>query len=145
MAKSNLLITNHESLITKEKGIKLILLYVGVGGFFGAISRYLIAGFVQKSFDTLFPIGTLSVNVLGSFIIGFMAMYFSEVIAPEYKALIITGFLGALTTFSTFSLENVNMLQDGDYLRVGLNITLNVIFTICATILAIIIFRKIYS
>lgn len=125
--------------------MNLIFLYVGIGGFFGAISRYLIAGFVQKSFDTLFPVGTLSVNVLGSFIIGFMAMYFSQVVAPEYKALVITGFLGALTTFSTFSLENVNMLQDGDYLRVGINITLNIIFTISATILAIIIFKKIYT
>ena len=125
--------------------MKLIFLYVGIGGFFGAISRYLIAGFVQKSFDTLFPVGTLSVNVLGSFIIGFMAMYFSQVVAPEYKALVITGFLGALTTFSTFSLENVNMLQDGDYLRVGINIALNIIFTISATILAIIIFKKIYT
>ena len=125
--------------------MNLILLYVGIGGFFGAISRYLIAGFVQKSFDTLFPVGTLSVNVLGSFIIGFMAMYFSQVVAPEYKALVITGFLGALTTFSTFSLENVNMLQDGDYLRVGINIALNIIFTISATIIAIMIFKKIYT
>ena len=123
----------------------MILLYVGIGGFFGAISRHLIAGFVQKSFDTLFPIGTLSVNVLGSFIIGFMAMYFSQVVAPEYKALVITGFLGALTTFSTFSLENVNMLQDGDYLRVGLNIALNITLTISATMLAIIVFKKIYT
>ncbi len=123
----------------------MILLYVGIGGFFGAISRYLIAGFVQKSFDTLFPVGTLSVNVLGSFIIGFMAMYFSQVVAPEYKALVITGFLGALTTFSTFSLENVNMLQSGEYYRVLLNIALNIFFTISATILAMIIFRKIYS
>ncbi len=123
----------------------MILLYVGIGGFFGAISRYLIASFVQKSFDTLFPIGTLSVNVLGSFIIGFMAMYFSQVVAPEYKALVITGFLGALTTFSTFSLENVNMLQSGEYYRVLLNIALNIFFTISATILAMMMFRKIYS
>jgi CrcB protein len=123
----------------------MILLYIGIGGFFGAISRYLIAGFVQKTFDTLFPVGTLSVNVLGSFIIGFMAMYFSQVIAPEYKALVITGFLGALTTFSTFSLENVNMIQDGNYLKVAVNITLNVVLTLSATISAIALFRKIYT
>ncbi len=123
----------------------IILLYVGAGGFLGAISRFLIAGFVQKSFGTLFPIGTLTVNVLGSFIIGFAAMFFSQVVQPEYKALVITGFLGALTTFSTFSLENVNMLQDGDYLHVAINITLNVVLTISATLTAIVLFKKIYS
>ncbi len=122
----------------------MLLLYIGFGGFFGAISRYLIAGYVQKSFGILFPVGTLSVNVLGSFIIGFMAMYFSEVIAPEYKAFVITGFLGALTTFSTFSLENVNMIQDGDFLKVGLNIALNITLTLFATFLAIMLFRKLY-
>jgi len=123
----------------------VILLYVGIGGFFGAISRYLIAGFVQKSFGSMFPVGTLSVNVIGSFIIGFMAMYFSQVVEPEYKALVITGFLGALTTFSTFSLENINMLQDGNYIKVVLNITLNIVLTLSATVSAIAIFRKIYT
>ncbi len=123
----------------------IVLFYIGIGGFLGAISRFLLSGFIQKSFNTFFPIGTLSVNVVGSFIIGFMAMYFENVIEPEYKALIITGFLGALTTFSTFSLENTNMLLDGEYSKVILNILLNVVLTISSTLLAIIIFRKLYS
>ncbi len=122
-----------------------LLIYIGMGGFLGAISRFLIAGYVQKNFVTFFPIGTLSVNVLGSFIIGFMAMYFENIVQPEYKALVITGFLGALTTFSTFSLENTNMLLDGEYFKVSLNILLNVILTISSTILAIMIFKKLYS
>ena len=121
-----------------------LIFYVGVGGFFGAISRFLLAGYVQKSFATLFPVGTLSVNVLGSFIIGFMAMYFEQTVAPEYKALVITGFLGALTTFSTFSLENINMLQDGNYTSVLINIFLNVTLTLTATFSAIMLFKKIY-
>jgi len=123
----------------------MILLYIGAGGFLGAISRFLIAGYVQRLSGTLFPVGTLSVNVLGSFIIGFMAMFFSQVVEPEYKALVITGFLGALTTFSTFSLENINLLQDGEFLKAGINITLNVILTLTATTLGIIIFKKIYT
>lgn len=123
----------------------ITLLYIGFGGFFGAISRFLIANFVQKSAGDFFPFGTLSVNVLGSFIIGFAAMFFSQVIDPEYKAFIITGFLGALTTFSTFSLENVTMLQDGDYLKVAINILLNIFLTLLATISAVIIFKKIYT
>ncbi len=121
-----------------------LIFYVGAGGFLGAISRFLLAGFVQKAYGGFFPLGTLSVNVLGSFIIGFMAMYFEQTVAPEYKALIITGFLGALTTFSTFSLENINMLQDGNYTTVFLNIFLNIILTLTATFSAIILFKKIY-
>ncbi len=123
----------------------LLLLYIGTGGFLGAISRFLLAGLVQKSFLTFFPIGTLTVNVLGSFIIGFMAIYFENSVQPEYKALVITGFLGALTTFSTFSLENTNMLLDGEYFKVSVNILLNVILTISSTIIAIMIFKKLYS
>lgn len=123
----------------------VIFLYIGIGGFFGAISRFLLAGFVQKVSGSLFPFGTLSVNIVGSFIIGFAAMYFENVIAPEYKAMLMTGFLGALTTFSTFSLENVNMLQDGDYARATLNILANVIFSISATVAAVYIFKKLYS
>ncbi len=123
----------------------MILFYIGAGGFLGAISRFLIAGYVQRLSGSLFPVGTLSVNVLGSFIIGFMAMFFSQVVEPEYKALVITGFLGALTTFSTFSLENINLLQDGEFLKAGINITLNVVLTLTATTLGIIIFKKIYT
>ncbi|MCF6172773.1 MAG: fluoride efflux transporter CrcB [Campylobacteraceae bacterium] len=122
-----------------------LLLYIGFGGFFGAISRFLISNFMQRQFTMLFPIGTLSVNIIGSFIIGFMAMFFQNVIEPQYRAFVMTGFLGALTTFSTFSLENVNMLQDGDYGRVALNITLNVALTLASTIFAIILFKKIYT
>jgi CrcB protein len=122
-----------------------LLFFIGAGGFFGAISRYLIATNTQKMFDTFFPIGTLTVNVLGSFIIGFAAMFFAQTVEPEYKAFVITGFLGALTTFSTFSLENVTMLQDGEITKVALNIFLNITLTLTATLLAIMLFKKLYA
>jgi len=123
----------------------LLLLAVGSGGFVGAILRFLISGWVQKLSPTLFPIGTLSVNVLGSFIIGFMALYFESVVAPHQKALVITGMLGALTTFSTFSLETLTMLQGGLWGRVTLNITLNVILCITATMLGMMLFKRLYG
>ena len=69
-----------------------LLLFVGAGGFFGAISRFLIATYVQKLSGSFFPYGTLTVNVLGSFIIGFAAMFFAQTVQPEYKAFVITGF-----------------------------------------------------
>jgi len=122
-----------------------LLLFIGAGGFFGAISRFLIATNVQKLSGSFFPYGTLTVNVLGSFIIGFAAMFFAQNVQPEYKAFVITGFLGALTTFSTFSLENVNMLQDGEFTSFGINIFLNVTLTISATIMAVMLFKKLYA
>lgn len=123
----------------------IVLLIIGMGGFLGAISRFLIASYVQNASGSLFPVGTLAVNVLGSFIIGFAAMFFAQVVEPEYKAFVITGFLGALTTFSTFSWENVTMLQDGDYVKVALNIFLNVSLTLSATLMAVMLFKKIYG
>ncbi|WP_457749903.1 fluoride efflux transporter CrcB [Sulfurimonas sp.] len=122
-----------------------LLLFIGAGGFFGAISRFLLATGIQKFSNSFFPIGTLSVNILGSFIIGFAAMYFAQTAQPEYKAFVITGFLGALTTFSTFSLENVNMLQDGEFTSFVINIFLNVTLTLTATIIAVTLFKKLYT
>ncbi|WP_200763565.1 fluoride efflux transporter CrcB [Nitrosophilus alvini] len=122
-----------------------IILAVGIGGFFGAISRFVLSTWIQKLSGSFFPFGTLSVNILGSFIIGFLAMYFENVISPTQKALVITGFLGALTTFSTFSFETVMMLQSSMYSRALWNILLNVTFCIAATVAGIIIFKKIYG
>ena len=121
------------------------VLAVGIGGFFGAISRYLLATWVQKLSSSFFPIGTLSVNVIGSFLIGLLYLYFSHTINPTLKAMLITGFLGALTTFSTFSLETLLLLQEGLYLKAGLNILLNITLTISSTFAAIIIFKKLYG
>jgi len=122
-----------------------LLLAIGAGGFVGAILRFLISGWVQKFSHTLFPIGTLSVNVLGSFIIGFMVLYFESLVAPHQKALVITGMLGALTTFSTFSLETVTMLQSGLWGRVVTNITLNVVLCVIATMVGMMLFKRIYG
>ncbi|WP_236579196.1 fluoride efflux transporter CrcB [Hydrogenimonas urashimensis] len=122
-----------------------IILAVGTGGFVGAILRFLISTWVQKLSPLLFPMGTLSVNVLGSFVIGFLALYFENIVAPHQKALLVTGMLGALTTFSTFSLETVSMLQDGLWGRAAANVTLNALLCITATIVGMIVFKKIYG
>ena len=123
----------------------LLLLAVGTGGFIGAILRFLISGWVQKSAGGFFPVGTLSVNVLGSLVIGFMALYFESVVAPHQKAIVITGMLGALTTFSTFSLETVMMLQGGLWGRAAANVTLNAFLCVIATLLGMMIFRRLYG
>ena len=107
-----------------------ILFIVGVGGFFGAISRYLIAGWVQDLSQSVhFPYGTLAVNVIGSFLLGFLVRYafIHNVFSPEIRLLIFIGFLGAFTTFSTFSNETFNMLADGAMTPALMNITANVL------------------
>ena len=122
-----------------------ILLAVGTGGFFGAISRFALSGWIQKLTGASFPYGTLTVNVLGSFVIGFLLLFFEQSVAPQQKALIMTGFLGALTTFSTFSLETVLMLQEHFYLKALSNLSLNVLFCVGATLLGMMLFRRIYG
>ncbi len=123
----------------------LLLLAVGTGGFLGALSRFLLATGVQKLTGSAFPYGTLTVNVLGSFIIGFFFFYFEQTIAPNQKALLMTGFLGALTTFSTFSLETVLMLQNGLYLKAFGNVSVNALLCLTATMLGMMVFRKLYG
>jgi len=122
----------------------LIFLYIGIGGFIGAVLRFIISGWVQRIFGSFFPYGTLSVNVLGSLLIGFLVMLFEDMISPEWKALAITGLLGALTTFSTFSYETVVMLQEGIFLKALFNVALNVILCLFATLFGISLYVKVF-
>ncbi|BDM64424.1 putative fluoride ion transporter CrcB [Shewanella sp. NFH-SH190041] len=102
------------------------ILFVAMGGAAGAVCRYLISIFMIQVLGTGFPFGTLLVNVLGSFIMGVVyALGQVSHLSPELKAMIGVGFLGALTTFSTFSNETMLLLQDGEWLKAGLNVVLN--------------------
>ena len=123
-----------------------IIFAVGIGGFIGAILRFTISGFIQNSTAILFPFGTLFVNVLGSFLIGFMFLYFQEInLSAHQKALIITGLFGALTTFSTFSLETLLMMQENLWTKALSNIGLNIILCLIATYLGMMLFKKVYG
>ena len=97
----------------------LIIFAVAVGGAFGSIFRYLFSKFIQNKTGIDFPFGTLIINVSGSFLIGLSFSLLVERISasPEVRALIITGFLGGFTTFSTFSYESYNLLIDGENLK----------------------------
>ena len=99
----------------------LRLLVVGMGGFFGAILRYLIAIWLLPWTERSgFPLGTFVANMVGCLLIGLLTGWFlARDTTPEVRLLVMTGFLGALTTFSTFSLESLLLLQ-GERPGVGL-------------------------
>lgn len=111
-----------------------ILSFIAIGGAFGACSRYLISELCVSIFGKGFPYGTLTVNVVGSFIMGILAAALQGQLLPTepWRQIIGLGFLGALTTFSTFSMDNVLLMQQGAFLKMGINVSLNVILSISA-------------
>ena len=112
-----------------------LLWYVGVGAFVGGISRYLLAGFVQQRAGADFPVGTLVINVTGSLVLGFIMRIALQTgaVSPEIRALLTTGFCGGYTTFSTFSYETAQLVEDGEYARaaiyVGSSVAVALLFT----------------
>jgi CrcB protein len=105
------------------------LLFVGVGGFFGAIARFAVTKFVQSWANDTLPYGTLTVNILGCLLLGFLMQIFleREFLSVNARLLVTTGFLGALTTFSTFSYETYILFNEQSFLYAGLNILLNLV------------------
>lgn len=103
-------------------------LIVGIGGFFGAISRYAIALWIGQKWGRNFPLGTFVVNISGSFLIGLLMTIFAErlIVNPQWRLLLIVGFLGAYTTFSTFEYETGKLLKDGEWLIASMNVVLSV-------------------
>ena len=96
---------------------------IGVGGAIGAILRFVISGIAYNLLGQNFPWGTLVVNMIGCLLIGLFSQLFEEIaISPNLRVLILVGGLGAFTTFSTYALENVNLLRDGQFSIAFLNI-----------------------
>jgi CrcB protein len=111
-----------------------ILGFIALGGAFGACSRYLVSEMCVLLFGRGFPYGTLLVNVVGSFCMGLLVAAFESEMLPSipWRQIVGLGFLGALTTFSTFSMDNVLLIQQGAFLKMGLNVLLNVVISIAA-------------
>lgn len=94
------------------------LLLIGFGGFLGSISRFLITLGVNRMFQTILPIGTLAVNVLGCFLIGIIYSLAEQknILSPELRIFLSVGFCGGFTTFSSFMFEEFSLIKTGDFL-----------------------------
>ncbi|MBU3014520.1 CrcB family protein [Poseidonibacter lekithochrous] len=108
------------------------ILAIGAGGFLGAIARAYSVHFSNKYIPLDFPMGVLLVNIIGSFIIGILFAYFTHfTVSDTLKAFLTTGFLGALTTYSTFAIESYLLFGTSIYLAIT-NMVLNLFGTILA-------------
>jgi CrcB protein len=116
-----------------------IALAVAVCGGFGCLSRYYISGWVYALLGRDFPYGTFVVNILGAFIIGLLMEFGirSALIPPTLRMGITVGFLGGLTTFSTFSYETFRLLEEGNFIIASINVILSVLVCLFFTWLGI--------
>ena len=122
--------------------------YVAIGGACGACLRFFISQLVLNMLGKGFPYATLAVNILGSLLMGVLYGFLEHgtLELTIHRTLIGIGFLGALTTFSTFSLDSLLLIQQGDFIKAGMNIVLNVVFCILAAAFGMyLITHKYYS
>ncbi len=112
-----------------------IILIIGTGSFFGGISRYLTARFVQNAVISAYPFGTFVVNILGCFLIGvlFGISERGNNMSEEWRMFLTVGFCGGFTTFSAFANENMALLRDGNIFYFALYVGLSVFLGILAT------------
>ena len=111
-----------------------------LGGALGAVSRYYISNLVYDWLGRDFPYGTLTVNIIGSFLMGLLTVIIMQKghIDPAIKLGLLVGFLGALTTFSTFSLDTLALIQEGAVVRTLINVLISVIVCVFAVWLGMI-------
>ncbi len=121
------------------------LLLIALGGAVGSMFRYLISTATYKLIGRDFPYGTLSVNALGCFLIGLLFILLLDRFddfSDQLRSLLIIGFLGGFTTFSSFSIETINLLENGELYRSLLNIIISIILCLGLTWLGILLGRQ---
>jgi CrcB protein len=120
------------------------LIFIAAGGAFGAVLRYGASVGVYSLLGRGFPYGTLFVNVSGSLLMGVLSVIMLERfdIDPEWRAAVLVGVLGSFTTFSTFSFETLNLLEQGEVMRAMANIVLSVFVCLFAVWFGVLIGRQ---
>lgn len=122
-----------------------VLIFIAMGGAIGAVLRYGASLSVYSLMGRGFPYGTLFVNVTGSLLMGLLGVMMLERFntGPEWRAAVLVGVLGSFTTFSTFSIETLNLLEQGDVMRAVANIVLSVLVCLAAVWFGVLIGRQI--
>ena len=112
----------------------LQVIAIAGGGALGALLRFWVSTGVYQWLGRGFPWGTAAVNIIGSFLMGFLFVLFLErmMVPGEIRAAVLVGLLGAFTTFSTFSIETLNLIEQADYLKALLNAVAGVVLCILA-------------
>ena len=120
------------------------ILSIAAGGAIGAVMRYWVSTGVYSLLGRGFPYGTLAVNVIGSLLMGFLYVLLLErmTLSPELRAALLVGVLGAFTTFSTFSIETLNLIEQADFVKAGLNVLISVVACVGAAWVGLIIGRQ---
>ena len=121
------------------------LLYIGLFGGLGCVARFLASDWTYQLVGRSLPYGTLLVNVLGSFMLGFLMTFGlrSTLLSPDLRLGLGVGFLGGFTTFSTFSYETMKLIEEGSIWQAGANILLNLLLCLLAGLLGIWLARQI--
>jgi fluoride exporter len=122
----------------------MVYLFIALGGAAGSLLRYSLGGAVQRMSASGFPVGTMFVNVSGCFLIGVLLRHFMNMqVSNDLRALLIVGFCGGFTTFSTFSAETVALIELGEYTRATVYVVLSVGLCLLGTLAGITMMRLI--
>ncbi len=121
------------------------VLAIAAGGAAGALFRYWLANGVYRFVGQDFPYGTLAVNVLGCLLMGILYVLLFErvTVGIEWRAFLLIGLLGAFTTFSTFSIETLNLIETGELFKAFMNVAISVVVCIAATWLGVVVARQV--
>jgi len=122
--------------LLEQCGLKMEYLWIALGSALGGVARYWLSGVVARRFVEAYPVGALIVNVTGSFVIGFIATVTDPggrlLMSVTARQFVILGVLGGYTTFSSFSLQTLNLARDGEWLYASANVVLSIILCLLA-------------
>jgi CrcB protein len=111
-------------------------LWIAFGAVVGACARYFLSGFVARHFSTIFPYGTVLINITGSFVLGYFLIYSTEraLLDPRWRLLVAVGFCGSYTTFSSYAFESFALMEQGQWLLLGMNVLLSNVLCLAAVL-----------